>query len=89
MSYDENVFAFAETELIMEGYCEECSNYDRLIYVDGLYLCETCREFLRGSRAQELDLLWKAISEGLDVVKSLWDLTLTPIKFTGVRQPVI
>jgi len=84
-----NIFAFTEKEIIMEGYCEECSNYDRLLYVNGLYLCETCRECLRASHAPEFDLLWTAISEGIDAVKSLLDLSLTPIKLTSRRQPVV
>jgi len=86
---EQNVFVFTESQLIIDGYCEECSNYDRLIYVNGLYLCETCRECLRCSRTPEFDLLWAAISEGLDAVKSLCDLSLTPIKLIGARQPVV
>ena len=38
---------FSEKEMIMEGYCEDCSNYGELQYRDGLYLCSNCR-YLRG-----------------------------------------
>lgn len=46
---------FSENELLMESYCEECSNYGILRYTEGLYLCKTCRESLRVSRAPLLD----------------------------------
>jgi len=65
---DRNIFS--ENELLMEGYCEECLNYGKLVYINGLYLCESCRESLRTSYDPSLDQLWDAILKGLDVFMS-------------------
>jgi hypothetical protein len=38
---------FSSKDMLIEGYCEECSNYGILCYNDGLYLCPTCK-YLKG-----------------------------------------
>jgi len=47
---DGKLFSIYEMRLEQEGYCEECSNYGTLLYLDGLCLCENCREYVRVSR---------------------------------------
>jgi hypothetical protein len=47
---DRKIFSLYEMRQEIKGYCEECSNYGTLLYVQGLYLCENCRVSLRVSR---------------------------------------
>ncbi len=44
---DKGIFSQYEMEREVDGYCEECTNYGSLLYVNGLYLCEICERTLR------------------------------------------